>query len=170
MPGFVESSITLNFPDNNYFRFCDCVGYTTLKGNNFKEMDACWYDNNENIYWLFELKDYTLATLDEDSIDKRTWDIVRKAIDSLCMFLSGKHTYPHSININPCLPAIPNPTTRFKFITIVHCDLAQKADVQLIHNKFRHRFKPYAQLFDIREYGVIEHTNAIRTIPNNIVQ
>ena len=35
-----ESSITLNFPDNNYFRFQDCKGYKDIQ-DNFKEMDAC---------------------------------------------------------------------------------------------------------------------------------
>ena len=41
-----ESSVTLNFPDNNYFRLCDCDGYKAIQ-NNFAEMDACWYDQNE---------------------------------------------------------------------------------------------------------------------------
>ena len=33
-----ESSITLNFPDNNYFRFEDCQGYKDIQ-DNLKEMD-----------------------------------------------------------------------------------------------------------------------------------
>jgi hypothetical protein len=41
-----ESSVTLNFPDNNYFRLCDCDGYKAIQ-NNFAEMDACWYDQKE---------------------------------------------------------------------------------------------------------------------------
>src|ERR1700721_207065 len=116
-------------------------------------MDACWYDNAGNIYWLFELKDYSLATLDAGSINQRTWDIVKKAVDSLCMFLSSKHTYPYDANLNPCMPAIPNLHSEFKFITIVHCSEAQIPDVQLIHNNFRNRFKPYAKLFGISHYG-----------------
>ncbi len=170
MPGFAESNITLNFPDNNYFRFSTCKGYIALKGNNFKEMDACWYDQANNTYWLIELKDYTKATLDTLTINKKTWDIVKKAIDSLCMFLSSKHAYPYSGKINPGLPFIPNSDTQFKIFTVVHCDNSKKQDVQLIHNYFRTRFKPYADLFGIIHYGVIEHSKAIQEIPFNIVQ
>jgi hypothetical protein len=41
-----ESSVTLNFPDNNYFRLCDCDGYKAIQ-NNFAEMDVCWYDQKK---------------------------------------------------------------------------------------------------------------------------
>ena len=34
------------FPDNNYFRLCDCDGYKAIQ-NNFAEMDVCWYDQKE---------------------------------------------------------------------------------------------------------------------------
>jgi hypothetical protein len=63
MPGFTESNITLNFPDANFFRFATCEGYTALSGNHFKEMDACWFDAKENLFWLIELKDFSLASL-----------------------------------------------------------------------------------------------------------
>jgi hypothetical protein len=168
MPGFTESNITLDFPNNNFFRLSTCAGYTALSGNYFKEMDACWYDNVNNVYWLFELKDYSPATLDVSSIDKRTWDIVKKSVDSLCMFLSSKHFYP--FNIDACIPSVPDVNTQLKFITIVHCKAAQKPDVQLINNAFRNRFKPYATLFGINDYAVVEHSSAIRNIPNNMVQ
>ncbi len=171
MPGFTESSITLNFPDTNYFRFSTCRGYTVLSGNNFKEMDACWYDATGNLYWLIELKDFTQAELDNgQNVEDRAWNLLKKAVDSLCMFLSSKHAYPYAINLNPCLPAIPDLNTEFKFITIVHCDPSQAANVQLIHNSFRRKFKPYADLFGITRYAVLEHSQAIRIIPNNMVQ
>jgi len=171
MPGFTESSITLNFPDDNYFRFSTCSGYTALSGNFYKEMDGCWYDAVNNIYWLFELKDYSLASLEAiESIEKKAWDITKKAIDSLLMFLSSKHGYIYGEKFNDCLPVKPNGTTVFKFVTIVHCDASQKANIQLINEKFKSRFKPYAMLFDIAAYSVMEHGVAIRNIPNNMVQ
>lgn len=170
MPGFTESCITLDFPDLNYFRFSNCSGYNALNGNYFKEMDACWYDTMCNIYWLIELKDFTSATLSNGrSVEDRAWNLLKKAIDSLCMFLSSKHAYPYGINLNPCLPAIPNPTTEFKFITIVHCSSSQSSDVQLINNSFRRKFKPYADLFGINYYAVLEHSAAKRIIPNNMI-
>lgn len=171
MPGFTESNITLNFPDTNFFRFETCSGYISLKGNHFKEMDACWYNTVENLYWLIELKDFSLANLTiPETIEKRSWDIVKKATDSLCMFLSSKHTYPYSANLNPCFPFIPNNTTQFKFVTVIHCDTNQKADIQLINERFKSKFKPYADLFGIRHYAVIEHSTAMQIIPNNLIQ
>jgi len=123
MYGFTESNITLHFPDQNFFRFSACDGYTALSGNHFKEMDACWYDDNCNIYWLIELKDFSLASLTTaETIEKRSWDMVKKTVDSLCMFLSSKHDYPYSTNLNSCFSFKPNDTTQFRFVTIVHCD------------------------------------------------
>jgi hypothetical protein len=172
MPGFTESSITLNFPDTNFFRFAACSGYTALSGNHFKEMDACWFDTSANLYWLIELKDFSLATLTTpETIEKKSWDMVKKAVDSLCMFLSSKHGYPHAVHLNPCFNTFPpNDTTQFKFVTIVHCDGSQIADVQLISEKFKSKFKPYAKLFGITYYAVVEHSTAVRLIPNNMVQ
>jgi hypothetical protein len=172
MPGFTESNITLNFPDTNFFRFADCAGYKLLSGNHFKEMDACWFDMGNNLYWLIELKDFSLANLTTaETIEKKSWDIVKKAVDSLCMFLSSKHLYTYSSNLNPCFPPpIPNGATQFKFVTIIHCDPAQKADVQLINEKFKNKFKPYAVLFGITNYSIVEHSRAINIIPDNMVQ
>jgi len=171
MPGFTESNITLNFPDANYFRFSTCPGYTALSGNFYKEMDGCWYNTVENVYWLFELKDYSSASLGTiENIEKRVLDITKKAVDSLLMFLSNKHTYIYGSNFDPCFPFQPNNRTQFNLITIVHCDTSQRADVQLINEKFKNRFKPYAKLFDILKYSVVEHNSAIRIIPNNMVQ
>ena len=172
MPGFTESNITLNFPDNNFFRFSTCQGYTSLSGNHFKEMDACWYDTGGNFYWLIELKDYSLASISTpETIEQKSWDMVKKAIDSFTMFLASKHRYGYAANLDPCFPSIPNSKTEFKFITIVHCNPSQTGDVQLLHNSFRSKFKPYANLFGINHYAVVEHTQAVRNnIPNNIVQ
>jgi hypothetical protein len=171
MPGFTESNITLNFPDTNFFRFANCAGYATLSGSHFKEMDACWFDSNSNLYWLFELKDYSVASLaSSETIEKKSRDIVKKEIDSLCMFLSGKHTYPYAASLNPCFPSPPNSGTQFKFVTIIHCNSEQRVDSQLLNEKFKNKFRPCAQLFGITNYSVIEHSAAVRNFPNNIVQ
>jgi hypothetical protein len=171
MQTFTESNITLDFPDTNYFRFADCSGYKALSGHSFKEMDACWCDKINNIYWLIELKDYSLATLTtSESIDKKSWDIAKKAYDSLSMFLAVRHGYTYAANLIPCFPVIPDGETEIKIITIIHCDDAQKSDVQLLHNAFRQKFKPYADLFGIKNYGVIEHSKAITVIPNGIIK
>lgn len=171
MPGFTESSITLNFPDTNFFRFERCPGFQGLSGNHFKEMDACWCDTGSNLYWLIELKDFSVADIStSQNIEARVWNMLKKAVDSLCMFLSGKHAYPYSTNLNACFPVAPNGNTQFKFMIIVHCNAAQKADVQLMNNSFRNKFKPYADLFGISNYAVVEHSRATSLVPNNMVQ
>lgn len=171
MPGFKESNITLNFPDSKFFRFASCKGYSILSGHHFKEMDACWFDSANNLYWLIELKDFSLANLTaQDTIEKKSSDIVKKTIDSLCMFLSSKHNYQYASNLNSCFPFIPNNTTQFKFITVIHCNTAQKPDIQLINEQFKCKFKPYAELFGINYYSVIEHSAAMRIIQNNMIQ
>ncbi len=171
MPGFSESNITLNFPDSNFFRLQDCAAYTNLSSHYFKEMDACWFDIKANQYWLIELKDFSLASLTTaETIEKKSWDIVKKALDSFCMFLSKKHGYPYAENLPSCIPnSFIDNNTRFNFITIIHCDQKQKQDIQLINEQFKKKFKPYASLFDIAHYSVLEHSTAIRIIPNNIV-
>lgn len=170
MPGFTESNITLDFPDANFFQFSNCRGYKELSGYNFKEMDACWYDMNNNLYWLIELKDFTNAVITLPTVETRALNLLRKAVDSMCMFLSSKHAYPHSIKLNPCMPVIPNAATAFKLISIIHCKTSQTADVQFINETFKRRFKPYATLFGITHYSVLEHAQAIRLIPHNMIK
>ncbi len=40
----------------------------------------------------------------------------------------------------------------------------------LINEQFRSRFKPYAELFGIKYYAVVEHSSATKFLPNNMVQ
>jgi hypothetical protein len=171
MPGFTESNITLNFPDTNFFRLADCGGFRKLSGHNFKEMDACWYDAADNTYWLIELKDFSADLANGNTIETRVWDIVKKAVDSLSMFLSSKHGYPYgTADLLPCMPVATNAATQFKLFTVVHCPPSNKGDIQLLHNSFRAKFLPYARLFGITNYGVLEHSQAMRFVPHNIVQ
>lgn len=44
MPDINEPGVVLTLPDNNYFRFQDCLTYNELKGKGLKEMDVCWLD------------------------------------------------------------------------------------------------------------------------------
>jgi len=171
MPGFTESNIILNFPDTNFFRFSACEGYRVLSGNHFKEMDACWHDTTGDIYWLIELKDYSLANIAAaTTIESKVWDLVKKAVDSLSMFLSTKHSYPWFTAKYPNLPYTPANATIMKFITVVHCDTHQRADVQLMNDSFKNKFKPYAELFGIQYYSVVNHTSAKAIVPNNMIQ
>jgi hypothetical protein len=130
-------------------------------------------DKSKNVYWLIELKDFSFTNPHQEvKIKQKTIDLVKKAVDSLCMFLSSKHSYPFAkAKINPCMRlSIPDDLTQFNFVTIIHCDQSQKADIMLINEQFRSRFKPYAELFGIKYYAVVEHSSATKFLPNNMVQ
>ncbi len=165
MAAISESKITIEFPDKFHFRLEKCKAYTNLSGNHFKEMDICWYEVNECKYWLIELKDYTDTNTEiEANLKLRVMNLLKKAVDSLSIFLASKHNYFYAEEINKCLPFTPEADTEFKFLTIIHCKESQKTDVQLMHNLFRDMFKPYAVLFGIKEYGIIEHESAQKKI------
>jgi hypothetical protein len=98
-----ESSITLNFPDNNYFRLCDCDGYKAIQ-NNFAEMDVCWYDQANDTLYIIELKNWDNNTLAEEInpnytpekiqemkagiSNYRIGNLLKKSVDTTCMFMS----------------------------------------------------------------------------------
>ena len=163
-----ESGTTLTFPDKNYFRFQDCDAYRSLSGFHFKEMDACWYETSSDVYWLIELKDYRSANLkDAKGIESRAWDIVKKAVDTLNMFLACRHNYSLSPGFAACMNRAPAGATKLKVVSIIQCDHGQRADVQLLRDAFRSRFKAYALLFDIDTYTVVRHDQAVRLLPYN---
>ncbi|GGF21843.1 hypothetical protein [Echinicola rosea] len=165
-----ESNITLNFSDNNFFRFEDCSGYKALSAYSFKEMDACWFDEDQNTLWLFELKDFTKANLAPlENLRSRADNLVKKAVDSLNMLLSIKHSYSYSQTLKKCTTDRINNNTIIKFTSIIHCTSSQKPSISHINDLFRRKFTPYAKLFDINYYSVIEHSRAINLIPNHIV-
>lgn len=114
MNGFTESGITLNFPTNTWFRLQDCKTYKDNSGYHFKEMDACWLDAENSIFYLIELKDFTNASLEnQQNIEQRVRDMVKKSIDSLQMInatlLSTKKGIQFQSEI-PC-PSASRPLT-----------------------------------------------------------
>ncbi len=72
-----ESSIVLDFPDNNYFRLQGCEGYKRIQ-DNLKEMDVCWYDSNSDVLYLIELKDWGSNTLEEEKDQSKSESEINK--------------------------------------------------------------------------------------------
>lgn len=117
----IEGSFTLNFPDSNYFRFESCQGYKDIQ-DNFKEMDACWYDIANDILYLIELKDWKDGKLVEEndpnfSVQQiqemkrgisqyHIHNLVKKSIDSVSMIMSVLLGKPYATNIQMCMPFI----------------------------------------------------------------
>lgn len=171
----VESGITLDFPDNNFFRFQDCQGYTNIQ-NNFKEMDACWYDESNDILYIIELKDWKNGILSEQSDPNNTPESItklqknisnnridvlfKKSIDSLSMFLSILLKKPYSSNIQNCAPFKITNNTKIKLLSIINWTNPDSSYISTIHSAYKANFKPYATLFGIHTYVVMTRKQA----------
>lgn len=170
-----ESSITLNFPDNNYFRLCDCDGYKRIQ-NNLSEMDVCWFDATNNILYLIELKDWKNNILIEEAdseissekisemkkgISKhRIKILVKKSIDSTCMFLSAFLNKPSGKRIMACAPFTISNTTRIMLLSIINWTDTDLSYIATIHSEYQSKFVPYARLFEINTYLVLTKEQA----------
>ena len=130
-----ESNITLNFPDDNYFRFENCQGYKDIQ-NNFKEMDACWYDQAKDILYIIELKDWHDGKLKEENDPNVSQEVIaenkkgiskyrinvllKKSIDSLSMFLSILLDKQYASKIQSCMPFSITNVTKIKLLSIIN--------------------------------------------------
>lgn len=171
-----ESFITLNFPDNNYFRFEDCEGYKKIE-HNFREMDACWYDESNDILYIIELKNWESNSLIEENdpnissekIDEiktgiskyRIHNLLKKSIDSVCMFMSVLLRKPHGNTIQDCSPFTITTHTKIKLLSIINWTDTDSSYVANINTVYRSKFKSYAKLFDIKTFLVLTKDKAI---------
>lgn len=170
-----ESSITLNFPDNNFFRFQDCKGYRDIQ-NNFKEMDACWYEQTTDTLYIIELKDWGNGKLNEEEdpsvselkikemkegISKSNIQVlVKKSIDSVSMFMSILLERPYSVNFQNCSPFTISKTTKIKLLSIVNWTNPDTAHIAFINSEYKSKFMPYAKLYDIKTFVVLTKNQA----------
>lgn len=174
----IESGITLNFPDNNFFRFQNCQGYNSIQ-QNFKEMDVCWYDQGADILYIIELKNWGNGALLEEQdpsytgtmIDElkgrittyRINELFKKSIDSVCMFVSILLNKPHGVHIQNCAPFVITTQTTIKLLSIINWTNVDATYISSVHSAYKSYFKPYAKLFGIRNYVVMTKEQASRT-------
>ena len=148
MATYIESGISLNFPDENHFRFEKCETYCKLNGFGFKEMDACWFDIENNKFFCVELKDYTLANMrlkSQDIIE----NLVNKSVHTLQMLNARILNTEFSTGFNDDV-SFPFPeNAEINLISILKLDKKQKADFNPIRDVIKGRLKPYQKLFDI---------------------
>jgi hypothetical protein len=160
---YTESGITLNFSDSNYFCFEDCGGYTKFSGDNFKEMDAGWFDEKENILYLIELKDFTKANLSEnESRASRVWGLVKKSVDSCIMIRSALLGYDAGIEVSKCLPINITTNYKLKVFHILNVEEAQASYISFINDDFRNKFKAYQAFLNVQSCAVITLKSAKR--------
>lgn len=175
-----ESSITLNFPDNNYFRLGDCEGYKILQ-NHFAEMDVCWYDSTKDILYLIELKNWENNRLVEESdpnsipekiqgmkegiSNHRITNLLKKSIDSTCMFMSILLGKDYGNKIRECSPFAITRRTTIKLLSIIHWTDADSTYIAHINTQYKSRFNSYAKLFDIKTFLVLTKDKAAEIFP-----
>jgi hypothetical protein len=164
-----ESSITLNFPDKNYFRFENCQGYKNL--SHIKEMDACWYDQANDKLYLIELKNWENNSLEEekdpsyssDQIQEmkerisnhRIGNLLKKSIDSTCMFTSILLNRPYSSQLQKCIPFTISTNTKIILLSIINWTDTDTTYISTINTQYKSKFKSYADLFDIKAFLVL---------------
>ncbi len=170
-----ESSITLNFPDANYFRFENCDGYNKIQ-NNFKEMDVCWYDVKKDELFLIELKDWKNNTLNEESDSSfskskiaemklgisnyRIGEVFKKSVDSLCMVLSVLLGTKYSEDISACFSFNITKKTKIRLISIINWESADVNYIATINSAYKSKFGSYAKLFGITTFLVMTNKQA----------
>lgn len=170
-----ESSITLNFPDNNFFRFQDCQGYKNIQ-NHFKEMDACWYDQATDTLYLIELKNWGNNVLAEENnpnftvaeiaemkkaiTEHRIKELFKKSVDSVCMFMPILLNKPYSSNIQTCSPFTITQTTQIKLLSIINWTSNDITYLSSVKSAYQSRFNAYAKLFNIKAFVVLTKDQA----------
>ncbi len=170
-----ESSITLNFPDNNYFRLCDCEGYKAIQ-NNFAEMDACWYDQANDILYIIELKNWQNSSLKEESdpnytLEKiqemkdgitnyRIGNLLKKSLDTTCMYMSILLKKENGERIQQCAPFRISINTTIKLLSIVNWAEPDSTYISHINTQYKSKFNSYAKLFDIKAFLVLPKNKA----------
>ena len=169
MMPYTESSITLNFPDNNYFRLSECDAYKKL--NHIREMDFCWYDKDKDKLYLIELKDWGNASIDEENdssvsneeieqikqgiTNYRIENLLEKSLDTLCIFSSILLNRPTGRRINNCAPFDITVNTEIILLSVINWNMPDFSYVSDINSAYRSRLNSYAKLFGIKKYQVL---------------
>ena len=169
-----ESGITLNFPDNNFFRFENCLGHRNLQ--NIKEMDVCWYEQATDTLYIIELKGWENNNLIEENDPNvsaetieankkgisvhRINDLWKKSVDSVSMFMSILLNKPYAATIQACSPFTITHNTKIKLLSIINWTNPDLTYIANVNSEYKSRFKSYAKLYDIRTFVVMTKSQA----------
>ena len=164
MAGFTESGITLDFPTQDWFRFEKSQPYAGISGYHYKELDACWVKDMNTGYAIFyaiELKDYTSCSI--DSSKERIFDIVKKMVDTIQMFLSARYQnefgqeLEHEKHVN-----LHDGLSCAQFITIVKIHQENAPLFQALKDECLRHLKGYGKVWDNIQFHILTYTQAQR--------
>lgn len=153
MAGFTESGTTLDFPSESWFRFQQSEPYSDVSCFGFKEMDACYIetqDDGSKTFYAIELKDFTETnSLAEDNMGKRIWDIVKKNVDTLQMFLSARYQHHFGIHLEESKSVdLHTDMAKAIFITIVNVKQENALLLQTLKDKCLSKLSAYSKVWD----------------------
>ncbi|MBO5628275.1 MAG: hypothetical protein J5965_04265 [Aeriscardovia sp.] len=153
MAGFSESGIDLDFTSGTWFRFQESEPYSSVSGFGFKEMDACYLEirqDGSKVFYAIELKDFTEAeSLTEDTMSKRIWNIVKKNVDTLQMFLSARyqHSFGKALEREKNID-LHTDLSKVFFLTIVNVKPENAQMVQTLKDKCLGKLCAYSKVWD----------------------
>lgn len=168
MPSIVESNITLDFPTASWFRFEKTDPYQPLSGLWFKEMDACWLDAANNIFYAIELKDYTESkNPDEHTIDHRRYDLLKKVVDTIQMVMSAKYQTEFGKELET-IKGIDLHTSDliYHYLIIVKEKEENMPMFQALKDNCRDMVKPYLTVWGHSRFSMMTYDNAKTKFPN----
>lgn len=161
MAGFTESGITLEF-DDFWFRFQGSKVFSGITGIGNKEMDACYRDRNDKIFYAIELKDYSgIGSIDKSNVQQRICNIIKKSIDTLQMLLSVKfrnsfgEALETEFNTDFLLTNLP-----VRLITIINVSPSNEMMVNALQTKCMSLLKPYSKIWDNVSFSIVTYRQA----------
>ena len=158
---FIESGITIDFPDNNYFQFSDCAAYNLIKSNSVKEMDLCWLEQSKDTLWAIELKTFTDASnvkfINQDLSSDRIaeyWinELYNKSVHTLCMLETNRS------NTKSCLIDGITNITKIKLVHVINVIPGQESFLLPMKDKLQSLLKPYLAIFKISSVSIIPYS------------
>ncbi len=153
MNGFSESGITLEFAGGMWFRFQQSRPYSDVSGLGFKEMDACYVsslNDGSKLFYAIELKDYTeMGSLSGENVSKRVWDIAKKTVDTLQMFLSAKYQQCFGMELESAKNIdLHSDISKAVFVTIVNVKPENVMMLQTLKDKCLNKLAAYSKVWD----------------------
>ena len=174
MPIYSESGLTINLPDQDYFRVSDCPTWRKkLNTLSLKEMDFGWWDATTNQIYFLEVKDFTQLNHPKATNHKTPQDFIKdfviKATDTLFLlagvWLSSSKGESMKNELLTTCPNFPTSLSKFKLIFVVKTtDPSAGISIADLNNEIRNQLRGRVILFDLKPDDVIliDHQTAIR--------
>ena len=160
-----ENGVKVKFPDENYFEFDKCKAQITISGKDVKEMDAGWFDIQNNTLWLVELKAYynplnskhiSTDLRDSNFTNKILNGLTTKSIHSVSMSVQNRS------NTQSCLPKVPDNRTVIKIVHLLRVLPGQDSFLNPMQDKLREALKPYTAIFKIDGIVILSYDYAVK--------